>query len=230
VKEQLSAFVSSPESADAAFCKYYRAHSRGIGDTPVEGAPALAGMMAEVSALTGLVNGFTVPTSASFLSVLTQWLDSQQLWRYQRWLYGKTSEDDAIRSQLLRGAASEEDLRGGPLWQGILDALTNVPVPDLLHRVATSARSLGDVAVSPGDRVVVSLASATLDRRQQGQPDAWALLFGGDRELSDYPVHACPGGKMAIGVLLGMLVGVLMQRNLTRIDKARIGFERARGN
>jgi hypothetical protein len=51
------------------------------------------------------------------------------------------------------------------------------------------------------------------------------VLFGGDRDLSDYPTHACPGAKMAIGVLSGMLVGVLMQHNLTRIDKYRIRFE-----
>ena len=227
VKEQLSAFVGSSEAADAPFCKYYRAHAKNLGEAPIEGAPALAGKAGEVSALTGLVNGFTVPTSASFLSVLIQWLDSEQLWRHQRWLYGKASEDDAIRRQLLLGSVSEEDLRGGPLVQGIFAALTNVPVPDLLHRVATGSRSLGDVAVSPGERVVVSLASATLDRRLRGEPDAWSLLFGGDRGLSDYPVHACPGYKMAVGVLVGMLVGVLTQRNLTRIDKFRIGFERS---
>jgi hypothetical protein len=228
VKEQLSAFIDSPESAKAPFCQHYRANSKGMADSPIAGAPALAGKMGEVSALTGLVNGFTVPTSASFLSVLVQWLDSQELWRYQRWLYGKTTDDDAIRHQLLQGAVSEEDLRRGRLFTGILDALTNSPVPDLLHRVATGTRNLGDVSVSPGERVVVSLASAARDCGQR-ESDALALLFGGDAESSDHPPHACPGGKMAIGVLSGMIVGVLMQRNLTRIDKVRIGFERAPG-
>lgn len=229
VKEQLSAFIASPDSAGAAFCKYYRERSKNLGEAPVESAPALTGPMAEVSALTGLVNGFTVPTSASFVSVMAQWIESQQLWRHQRWLYGKTTEDDAIRQKLLQGAAREEDLSGGPLVQGIIAALTNIPVPDLLHRVATGPRTLGKEAIAPGDRVVVGLASATLDRTLQGEADAWATLFGGNRGSSDYPVHACPGYKMAIGVLLGMVVGVLTQKNLTRLDKTRLGFERPLG-
>jgi hypothetical protein len=157
--------------------------------------------------------------------VLSQWLESQQLWRYQRWLYGETTEDDALREKLMSGGATEQDLRSGPLLQGVVDALTTAAVPDLLHRVATGERKLGDVTVMPGDRVVVSLASAALHRRQYGDPDAWALLFGGDSDLSDHPTHACPGQKMAIGVLLGMLVGVLMQRNLARVDKSTLRFE-----
>jgi hypothetical protein len=229
VKEQLGAFLASPESADTPFCRHYRAGSKSLDESPVNVAPAVAGKMGEVSALTGLVNGFTVPTSASFVSVLMQWLDSQQLWRHQRWLYGKTTEDDAYRAELVSGTAGEEELGRGPLWEGIVDALSNAPVPDLLHRVATGTSRLGGIEITPGKRVVVSLASATRELRLQGDREAWAVLFGGDRDSVDHAVHACPGHRMAFGVLLGMLVGVLTQKNLTRIDRTRITFEKPLG-
>lgn len=226
VKQQLSAFLASPESADSPFCRHYRAGSKSLDESPVNVAPALAGMAGEVSALNGLVNGFAVPTSASFVSVLMQWLDSQRLWHHQRWLYGKTSDDEGYRAELVRGTASEEDLGRGPLWQGIVEALSNAPVPELLHRVATGTSRLGGVEITPGKRVVVSLASAALEGRLQGDAKAWAVLFGGDRESDGKAVHACPGQRMAFGVLLGMLVGVLTQKNLTRLDKTRITFEK----
>ena len=35
------------------------------------------------------------------------------------------------------------------------------------------------------------------------------LIFGGNRSKNDHPTHACPGYKMAIGVMLGMLAGLL---------------------
>ncbi|MFZ5891849.1 MAG: hypothetical protein ACOY0T_12405 [Myxococcota bacterium] len=183
----------------------------------------LYGARGEASALTGLINGFAVPTSGSFLSVMNQWCDSEEVYRLQRWLLQKSPGEAELRARLLANEATDADVRHGTLFNALVDAMMRAPVPDLLHRVATGLPhpthgaddEIEGVLLSRGDRVVVSLSSAAVDARRRGKQDFAAVLFGGDRDALDYPVHACPGQKMAFGVLLGMIVGILSQRGLT---------------
>lgn len=85
------------------------------------------------------------------------------------------------------------------------------PVPELAWRTALVQHSLGPVEVHPGDRIVVSIVSATQEclMNDEVDGDGLYLIFGGNRSKKDHPTHACPGYEMAIGVMLGMLAGLL---------------------
>jgi hypothetical protein len=83
------------------------------------------------------------------------------------------------------------------------------PVPELVWRTALVQHSLGPVEVHPGDRIVVSIVSATQECLINDDDGGLDFIFGGNRSEIDHPTHACPAYKMAIGVMLGMLAGLL---------------------
>jgi hypothetical protein len=170
--------------------------------------------------LVGSINGFVVPTSASFTSVLVQWIESKELWRWQAWL--GLAENAYLRDPGARLDAPS--LETSLLLVAAERAMMRAPVPDLLHRTAVARSLIGSEPVEPGDRVVVSLGSATAERGKV------ALLFGGARspELGperQKPLHACPGRAMAEGVILGMLVGLLSEPSLRRADRVTVEIE-----
>jgi deferrochelatase/peroxidase EfeB len=173
------------------------------------------------SAWTGSVNGFVVPTSGSFVSVMSQWIESRDLWRWQRWFLDPAGGD--VRTRMRQGTMLRADVNDNPLATAMLRSMATVAVPDLLHRTALATTSLpssnGPVTVEAGAHVVISLSSAAMERGD------WTLLFGGDRKATGYPVHACPGQDMALGVLLGMLAGVFEQKNLRRKGKLVLSFD-----
>ena len=177
------------------------------------------------SAWTGSVNGFVVPTSASFVSVMSQWIESRDLWRWQRWFFDPSADEGDVRARMRQGTMSRTDVNDNPLAMAMLRSMATLPVPDLLHRTALTTTSLpssnGRVTVEAGAHVVISLSSAATERGD------WTLLFGGDRKAAASPVHACPGQDMALGVLLGMLSGVLEQTNLRRKGKLVLSFDPA---
>ena len=59
---------------------------------------------------------------------------------------------------------------------------------------------------------IVSATQESLLRRKRRRLD---LLFGGKRQGDHHPTHACPGYKMAMGVILGMLASLLEHAQLT---------------
>jgi deferrochelatase/peroxidase EfeB len=170
--------------------------------------------------LVGAINGFAVPTSASFTSILVQWIESKELWRWQTWL--GLSENVYLRDPSSRLDAGT--LETSALLVAAEKAMMRAPVPDLLHRTAVERSLIGSEPVEPGDRVVISLASATAEGGKT------ALLFGGARDAAlgpdrQKPLHACPGRAMAEGVLLGMLVGLLSEPSLRRADRITLEIE-----
>jgi Dyp-type peroxidase family len=175
------------------------------------------------AALIGSINGFSVPTSGSFVSVMDQWMESRELWSWQRWLLAKGPDGEHGLQERLLAEPELEDLLQNALLDAFLHTLANAPVPDLLHRRATSAGMAGEVEIRTDDRIVVSLASAVANT-PPGTPPDFSLLFGGKRD-GHGPLHACPGQDMAFGTLLGMLVGVLSQRNLRYEQRLTLGFD-----
>ncbi len=170
--------------------------------------------------LVGSINGFAVPTSASFTSILVQWIESKELWRWQAWL--GLAENAYLRDPSSRLDATS--LESSALLVAAEKAMMRAPVPDLLHRTAVERSLIGSEPVEPGDRVVISLASATAEG---GKTE---LLFGGARDATlgperQKPLHACPGRAMAEGVLLGMLVGLLSEPSLYRADRITLEIE-----
>jgi hypothetical protein len=71
----------------------------------------------------------------------------------------------------------------------------------MIHRRATRDLVLGDVQVSKGEMIVVGLVSATAER---GFMDI-APAFGGTYGSA---THACPGRKLGMGTLLGMIAAM----------------------
>jgi hypothetical protein len=98
------------------------------------------------------------------------------------------------------------------------------PVPELTWRRALKTHNLNNVAVQPGETVVVGIVSALHEDflRERRLPDGdpkgdrdLSPVFGGWRDGSESaPTHACPGYEMAMGVLLGMLAGLMLSARL----------------
>jgi deferrochelatase/peroxidase EfeB len=170
--------------------------------------------------LIGSINGFVVPTSASFTSILVQWIESKELWRWQTWL--GLPENALLRDASVRFDAPS--LEASALLVAAERAMMRAPVPDLLHRTVVERSLVGSEPLEPGDRVVISLGSAAAE---SGKPE---ILFGGARSADlgpdrQKPLHACPGRAMAEGVLLGMLVGLLSEPSLRRADRITLEIE-----
>jgi hypothetical protein len=174
------------------------------------------------AAVVGAINGFAVPTSSSLLSILDTWIETLEIGRLRQWYASLPLEQVGE----LQKVFSLTDFRK-PLADALLRAFVERPVPDLLHRTAVGHGQLGDVPVKPGDRVVISLASAALAAQEQGQADFWTILFGGDRspEAGTGPLHACPGQSMAFGTLFGIITALLSQETLRRKGKLTLTYD-----
>jgi hypothetical protein len=173
----------------------------------------------------GAISGFVAPTFGTFASVMSTWIASKALWRLQQLT---TQSPTAGWADVLMNKAqvTDADLEKSPFRERLIAAMVAAPAPDLLHREA-----LDDVSIKPappcaagparrpvdgyaGKRVVVSLGSSVEDRPEAPE----FFLFGGDFHAEDKTPHACPGRRMAEGVLLGLLVALVKQRNLKVFD------------
>jgi len=175
------------------------------------------------AAIVGAVNGYCVPTSGSFLGIMAAWIDADEIGRLRQWY---SSLSDAERKAI----AVADDLPDcdNPLVHAMLRAFVQRPIPDLLHRTAVSNTRVGNVQdIEPGERVVISLASAALAAYEDdgGRGDYWTVLFGGDYRQSKRPLHSCPGQKMALGTLLGIICAILPQSHLRAMPTLRLTLE-----
>jgi hypothetical protein len=75
-------------------------------------------------------------------------------------------------------------------------------------RIAREPHDLGAVKINAGDTIVVSIVSATQECLINDELDLYPI-FGGNRDEDNHPTHACPGYKMALGVMLGTLAGLM---------------------
>ncbi len=98
------------------------------------------------------------------------------------------------------------------------------PSPELVWRTVTCDHKLGDVALRPGDQVVVSIVSATHQYLEEGDYTNVHPIFGGDRQADVHPTHSCPGKEAAIGVLLGILSAFLEVTETMRPSPAPLAF------
>jgi hypothetical protein len=221
-------FYPHPEPAVTAAARAVRGRIAEAEDEAFGGGPdmlkALDGFddAQKKRALIGGAQGFLVATSASFLSVANQWLESGRFHRLRQWLHGTgkplTAPGEAPPDALL----ADDSL----LVREMLRALARGPQPDILHRRVVRAKSLagGAVTANPGDTVVVSLGSAVQER-----PAAVDLLFGGTYyadKSGARPQHACPGKEAAIGVMLGLFVTLLSQEELKPEGLLSVSFKR----
>jgi Dyp-type peroxidase family len=168
------------------------------------------------STLIGVMMGFLPTVDGNIRGVLYEWANNRSLWDYQLDYLGDDAEDPK----------KPEDLKDPKyffkkackvLMPPLKRTLLLRPVPELAWRTALVRHPLGAVEVNPGDRIVVSIVSATqecLMNDEDDDDDSLYFIFGGNRREKDHPTHACPGYEMAIGVMLGMLAGLLASTRL----------------
>ena len=191
-------------------------------------APDDAGALI-VRSLVGAVDGFVAANWGSFVTTISAWVKTQELWgiqaQYEREIQSlaAAAKDTTDLSGLLGGPAPAPAFP--PLVERIFKSLRVLPVPAWLHRTVLQRTTLGSVQLEPGDRVVLNLGSAALDRETN------SILFGG-RYTEDKkgpgpdqtPRHACPAQEMAIGVLTGMIVAVLERKAIRAESQLAISF------
>ena len=137
--------------------------------------------------IAGILLGFPPTVQPNFLRVLEKWLqDGASLWELQQdlfdaWGQGPLSHDRASTA----------------LRERLFATMRGDPVPGMLWRRSKRGGK---------DPVVLGIASALTDEKA---PDV--LMFG--RDSGDDPanttLHGCPGYRMAMGVLLGMIAGLM---------------------
>jgi Dyp-type peroxidase family len=147
--------------------------------------------------LIGTMTGALPPIDGNLRAILYEWLKEKTLWRFQRTLFSAPPAPGA----LLDWAAAH-------LEAPMKAAMQKRPAPDLLWRTVLKPHRLGDVDLEKGDRVILSVVSATLEKQNAGDDDV-AAVFGGRRQMEPHPVHACPAYDMAMGTMLGVLTALL---------------------
>ncbi|KQP20998.1 Dyp-type peroxidase domain-containing protein [Pseudorhodoferax sp. Leaf265] len=151
--------------------------------------------------ITGLLLGFAPTVHGNFLTVMKNWIEDGRLWSLQ--------QDLAERALAGEGLL---DTARAALWRPMLDTMQAEPVPPMVWR-----RPVVGNRPDPDATVVLGLASAieSLPPEEQARRDA--LLFGGDYFApgSDrWGLHACPGSRMGVGVMLAMACALLQAGTL----------------
>jgi cytochrome P450 len=155
------------------------------------------------STLIGVMMGFLPTVDGNLRSTLFEWINDGTLWDVQRaYMVNGIKHDTSALESAMR-----------EIFPELRRAMQLRPVPEVIWRTALERHVLGSVEVQRGDRIVVSLVSATQEQLLDDERDLF-LVFGGDRSQKDHPTHACPGYKMAIGVLLGTLAGLMESAQL----------------
>jgi hypothetical protein len=181
--------------------------------TPPTPAPLTAAMLQALAdndlvarTLIGTMTGALPPIDGNLRAVLYEWLQEKSLWRFQRTLFPPPPSNN-----LFAWAVAN-------LESPMKSAMQKRPAPDLLWRTAIKPHWLGGVEVRPGDMVIVSVVSATLEKQNTGIDDV-AAVFGGLRSGPSHPVHACPAYEMAIGTMLGILTALLQEGEIQALPQ-----------
>lgn len=142
----------------------------------------------------GVMTGFLPPTDASLRWTLYDWLEERTLWRHQH--------------SFLAAEGSPYERARDTLMEPLIRAMQKRPQPDMLWRTAVRDHALGGLRVQEGDRLFVSITSATAEDMAAGIASAYPV-FGGDRRDDPHPLHACPAYQAAMGTMLGMIAALL---------------------
>jgi hypothetical protein len=97
------------------------------------------------------------------------------------------------------------------LEKSLKQAMQKGPVPGAVFRTAIKQHKLDGQNVNVGDKIAINIEKATQEDLSKGVADVF-VMFGGDRHTKGHPLHACPGYRAAMGVLLGSIAG-LMEAN-----------------
>ena len=147
-----------------------------------------------VRTLIGGMMGFLPTVDGSFRSILYEWVSDKSLWRLQQAL-------------LAKGAPIDHASASAALLGPLMRTMQRRPVPDMVWRRVVKPHALGSVSLVNDDHVVIGIVSATHEDLAGGRTDV-APIFGGRRDQSPAPTHACPAYFAALGTLLGMIAAL----------------------
>jgi hypothetical protein len=158
-----------------------------------------------VRTIGGALLGFAPTTYGNLRNIATAWLRPGALSDLQTTLLDKRRD---------AGAGNQTDdepfgyaLVNEVLRSGMLGAMLQAPVPDMLWRIAKRDHRLGPLAIREGEHIIIGIISAS---QCVADPDSAGhyVNFGGDFASAE-TLHACPGYAMAIGTLLGVFGALL---------------------
>jgi Dyp-type peroxidase family len=150
--------------------------------------------------IVGAMMGFLPPADGGLRRVFNEWTRDGTLWQLraraaplETWDRASKVLLDPLRRTMQARPAPEQ------IWRTVLRS----------HRLGRSRSA--QVAVRPGDRLILALASATQQRLESPGPAAdVSPIFGGVRDgAAGQPTHACPGYKAAMGAMVGVLAALL---------------------
>lgn len=185
----------------------------------VLGSPALAGDPGYAArTLAGVMMGFLPTTDGNLRRVLAEWLNDNSLWALRSAYHLVPPADQAA------GAALTARVRSA-----FVRAMQVRAVPDLLWRTVSRSHVVGcpvsgaGVPVRPGEMVVASLSSATQQCLEEDLEEV-GHAFGGRRDQEGHPVHACPGYRPAMALMLGFFQGLVSSTQALRAGPAPLSF------
>ncbi|MBC7481168.1 MAG: Dyp-type peroxidase [Rhizobacter sp.] len=146
--------------------------------------------------LIGIMMGYLPTVEANLRATLNEWLEDGRFWELQAALVSNPTPDPYRQANAVLGQALRRTMQLRPL-------------PELTWRRVAVAHSLGGVAVTPADTIVIGMVSATQQNLGSPSPVDICPVFGGDRDLTGHPQHACPGRKAGMGVLLGVFAALM---------------------
>ena len=190
----------------------------------------LPGMTKELAAqnVIGIMLGATPPTLGNLQGIFFDWLNERTLWRHQAAL--RRAAGDA-RADFAAAKAA--------LLQPLSVAICKRPSPELLYRtckgkagtvvdvlerevrLSGGLKLRDDLPIEGTTRIILPLASATQRAISESATEPGKLaegvtvIFGGKRGKAtnradrSFPVHACPGRKLAMGAMLGIVAALL---------------------
>ncbi|TXL80430.1 hypothetical protein FHP25_05225 [Vineibacter terrae] len=155
--------------------------------------PGQADLLART--IVGVMMGMLPTVQLNLLAVL-------EIWK-------RTNRYDALAAAF--AAHPSEDLYKkacAVLEEPLMQAMQMRPTPGSVWRTAAADHLLNGEKVSKGDRIHVSIESATQEDLRKGVTDV-TPIFGGSRGREPHPTHACPGYRMGMGILLGIIAGAM---------------------
>ncbi len=191
-----------------------------LAASPRPGLSAAADAAADDQAartMIGAMMGFLPTLDGNLRLSMNEWLRDGTFWSLRAALAGPTAPDPQA------ALAAAQKLLEPPLKR----AMQLRPSPELIWRTATRHANLGEEALRPGDKIVLALVSSTHAALESDPPvrdaDVYAI-FGGQRKVSGYPTHACPGYEAAFGAMLGILYALMESPHTMRPSVAPLAL------
>ncbi|RZU02947.1 Dyp-type peroxidase domain-containing protein [Rivibacter subsaxonicus] len=159
----------------------------------------------QASTIGGAMLGFAPTVIANLVPVLFVWTESRALWTLQQTLLSAAPAVSYVSADAV-------------LRSALLSTMVLAPSPNAVWRTAMQAGALGVAGCPVRETVVLGLSSALQDG---GDP---VLLFGGSRAPNHpaHTLHACPGYKMAVGVMLGCAAALMAAGSLRATPDRRV--------